>query len=277
LPRSTTTFKTTDRRRERSLLAGAMLLAAWFVGGCASSDSKADNQRVTILVAASAKEAVEEIAAAFEASSNAKVDVSVGASNALAQQILSGAPADLFLSASEEWADALAQENLVGQRVDLLSNRLVLIVPRGNPAGFEKPVDMLREGVERIALADENVPAGRYAQQALTKLELFEKLSVANKIARGHDVRATLAFVERGEAEAGIVYATDALIASDVEIAYEFDPATHDLIVYPLVLLKAGESNPKAVELFDRLRSPESLAAFQRRGFHSVPSPPAAR
>lgn len=254
-----------------------MLVTAWFVGGCASPDSEAGSQRVTILVAASAKEAVEEIADAFEASSNAKVDVSVGASNALAQQILSGAPADLFLSASEEWADAVAKEDLVAQRVDLLSNRLVLVVPRGNPAGVKEPADLLSEQVERIALAEENVPAGRYAEQALTKLGLFEKLVSSEKIARGHDVRATLAFVERGEVEAGVVYATDAIVASDVEVAYEFDSATHDPILYPLVLLKAGEKNEAAVELFKNLRSPESLQTFQRRGFHPLLSSPAAR
>jgi molybdate transport system substrate-binding protein len=267
-------------RAKRSFVV-ALLLAAAFAGGCIktkpSGPAAVVPTRVTVLVAASAKEAVEEIALEFEAEEGVEVDVSVGASNALAQQILAGAPADLFLSASEEWADALADENLIGQRVDLLSNRLVLVVPRGNPAGVKEPADLVQAKVEQLALAEENVPAGRYAEQALTKLELFEKLSMANKIARGHDVRATLAFVERGEAEAGIVYATDALVADQVEVVYRFEAATHDPIVYPLVLLNAGESNAAAVRLFDRLQTPESQEVFRRRGFEPVPTPSAAR
>lgn len=233
--------------------------------------------RVTVLAAASVKEAIEEIAVEFEGDTGVQVDVSVGASNALAQQILAGAPAHLFLSASEEWAGALAEENLISQRVDLLSNRLVLVVPRGNPAGVKEPADLLGASVEHLSLAEEKVPAGRYAEQALTKLDLFKRLSTPNKIVRGHDVRATLAFVERGEAEAGIVYATDALVSDQVEVVFEFDPATHDPIVYPLVLLKAGESNAAAVRLFDRLQAPETQEVFRRRGFKPVPSASAAR
>lgn len=232
---------------------------------------------VTVLVAASAQEAMEEIAREFEGEQGVEVDVSVGASNSLAQQILAGAPADLFLSASEEWAEALADENLIGQRVDLLSNELVLVVPRGNPAGLKEPNDLLGANVEHLALAEENVPAGRYAEQALTKLDLFHELSKLDKIARGHDVRATLAFVERGEAEAGIVYATDALAAEQIEVVYRFDPATHDPIVYPLVLLNAGETNAAAVRLFDRLQTPESQKVFRSRGFEPVPTASAAR
>lgn len=225
---------------------------------------------------------MEEAVAECDASSEADVAVSVGASNALAQQILSGAPADLFLSASEEWADAIAKEGLLAERTDLLTNRLVLVVPRGNPAGVHGPEDLLREEIERVALAEENVPAGRYARQALRSLDLFDSLSQSGKIASGHDVRATLAFVERGETEAGIVYATDAVAAnrvdaSQIEVVHEFDPTLHDAIVYPLVLLKAGQTNPQAVELFERLRSPESLAISRRWGFEPLPLLSAAR
>jgi molybdate transport system substrate-binding protein len=230
-----------------------------------------------ILVAASAREAVEEIAVEFERESGAQVDVGVGASNALAQQILAGAPAAMFLSASEEWADAIEDENLVSRRVDLLSNRLVLIVPRGNPADVKKPADLLRDEVEHLALAEANVPAGRYAEQALSKLELFEKLSASDKFVRGHDVRATLAFVERGEADAGIVYASEALGAEQVEVVFEFDSTLHDPILYPLVLLDTGESNAAAVRLFARLQTPESQEVFRRRGFRPVSSASAAR
>ena len=267
--------------RERLRSVGSFVLAIVLLSatasGCSSSQSSAKNERVTLLVAASAKEAAEEVASEFEAGADVRVDLSVGGSNALAQQIIAGAPADLFLSASEEWADAVEKEGLVAERADLLSNRLVLVVPRGNPAGVERPADLLNEAVDRVSLAEENVPAGRYAEQALTHLDLLDDLSASQKIARGHDVRATLAFVARGEAEAGIVYATDAVLEQDVEVPYEFDPSTHDPIVYPLVLLKSGAANLRAVELFERLRSPDSMKIFQQRGFEPPPSPSAAR
>ena len=251
----------------------AMVAVAATVGCFRSAEEPAavPVSRVTVLAAASTKEAVEQIASEHERETNREVDVSVGASNALAQQILAGAPADLFLSASEEWADSVAEENLVAERVDLLANRLVLIVPNGNPAGVQSPQDLLGERVERIAIAGENVPAGTYAEQALTALDLFAKLEEAGKLARGHDVRATLTFVERGEAEAGIVYATDAIIAGDVETVYEFDAATHDPIVYPLVLTNEGAANPAAKKLFERFPSPEARAAFRDRGFEPLP------
>ncbi|HEV7278739.1 MAG TPA: molybdate ABC transporter substrate-binding protein [Pirellulaceae bacterium] len=264
------------KQRLRTFVVAILFIGA-AAGGCAWSSADAGNERVTLLVAASAKEGAEEIAAGFEAASDAEVDVSIGGSNALAQQIIAGAPADLFLSASEEWADAIAEEDLIARRADLLSNRLVLVVPRSNPADVREPSDLLREQVQRVALAEENVPAGRYAEQALTKLDLFQKLSASPKIARGHDVRATLAFVERGEAEAGVVYATDAILANDVEVVYHFDPAMHDPIIYPLALLKAGAANPAAVELFERLQSADARKVFQKRGFQPLTSPSAAR
>lgn len=248
-------------------IAVAVLIAAQ---GCDRDEPEAAPSPVTLLAAASTKEAIEEIAADYESEAGATVDVSLGASNALAQQILAGAPADLFLSASEVWADAVEKEGLVAQRVDLLTNRLVLVVPRGNPAGVKTPEDLLKAEVAHLAIAAENVPAGTYAEQALTKLDLFQKLVEGDKLARGHDVRATLAFVERGEAEAGIVYSTDALAASDVERVYEFDPATHDRIVYPLVLLKAGAGNLHARGLFQQLKSRGALEVFRRHGFESL-------
>ena len=91
------------------------------------------------------------------------------------------------------------------------------------------------------------------------------------------DVKAVLTKVELGEADAGIVYATDAVVETEVEVVYTFDPATHDPIVYPLVLLKPGAANPAAIELYERLRTTESMKVFQRRGFDSAPSPSAAR
>jgi molybdate transport system substrate-binding protein len=229
-------------------------------------------QTATVLVAASVKDAVAEAAKNFEAEDAAgvKVKVSAGASNALAAQVLADAPADLFLSASQEWADKVKEKGYAARTVPLLSNELVLVVPKGNPAKIATPADLAGAGVRRLALAGENVPAGKYAEQALRSLKLYDDLAKSRKIARGADVRATLAYVERGEAEAGIVYATDAKISDKVEAVHVFEPKTFDPIVYSLVLLKSGERNPAAVRFFDYLASDKAQAVFTKHGFVTV-------
>jgi molybdate transport system substrate-binding protein len=217
------------------------------------ANKNASSAEVLVSVAASTEEIVEQLAAAFAQRTGATIKVNPGSSSRLANQILEGAPADLFLSANREWAAEVMEADLALGSVELLTNQLVIVVPKGNPAGIQEPQDLLAERVKRIALAGEQAPAGKYADQALAKLDLLDKLTAARKIARGQDLRGALSFVERGEAEAGIVYATD-VAASDVEVAYEFDPALHDEIGYVLVLLKQGE-NPAAKAFFEYLQS----------------------
>jgi molybdate transport system substrate-binding protein len=124
--------------------------------------------------------------------------------------------------------------------------------------------------VRHVALAGEKVPAGKYAEQALRAIGIYDGLVSDKKVVRGQDVRVTLAYVERGEAEAGIVYATDTKTSKHVETAYQFDPKTHDPIVYPLVLLKASQKNEGAGKLYAYLGSPQARAIFERHGFTIV-------
>lgn len=234
------------------------------------ADVKATPQEpggVTVSAAASTKEVVEALASGFKSKNGVTVHVNAGPSSALANQILAGAPADLFLSASQPWADAVKQGGQAIESKRILTNKLVLVVPKGNPVGVKQPADLLAPAVKRIALAGEKVPAGTYADQALGKLGLLQKLVGANKIARGQDVRTALSYVERGEAEAGIVYSTDVAVANSVESVYEFDRQLHDEIVYVLLLLKAAEKNPAARSLFDFLSSPEAAVEFRKFGF----------
>ena len=225
---------------------------------------------VLISAAASTKEAVGTLAAQHSDKSKDKVQVNPGASNSLATQIIAGAPADLFLSASQEWADKIEEEGLSAQQVRLLTNKLVLVVPKGNPANIKEPQDLASTEVKKLALAGEKVPAGKYADQALEKLGLLDGLINEGKIARGQDVRTALAYVERGEAEAGIVYATDVAAATNVVKVHEFDPALHDEIVYVLVLLKHGVSNPAAKNFFDFLQSADTDAVYKKFGFERL-------
>ncbi len=130
--------------------------------------------------------------------------------------------------------------------------------------------DLTSNKLRHVALAGENVPAGTYATQALEKLGMLETLTQSNRIVRGNDVRAALAFVERGEAEAGIVYATDAGISKEVEIVSDFDPMTHDPIVYSLVLLRRQpdrETDADSRTVFQAIQSDASLTLFESFGF----------
>ncbi len=252
------------RRRflTRLVACGAAALA-----GCtgATNDTQADRRPVLALVAASTKDAVREIADAFATEGNGVVRVSADDSSKLAQQIAEGAPADLYLSANEKWADFVADNGLARDRTLLLGNSLVIVVPTANPAGVRKPQDLTGAAVKRLAVAGPTVPAGMYARQALGKLGLWGELE--GKVVSGESVRVTLAFVERGEAEAGVVYATDAKISDRVEQVFEFDAATHEPIRYPLVLLKAAEGHPAARPFYDYLQSPRAAEVFRKYGF----------
>jgi molybdate transport system substrate-binding protein len=236
----------------------------------APTASATETRQIIFSAAASTRDVIEALDKQFTAKSGTEVKVNAGPSNGLAQQILAGAPADLFLSANQQWADAVKKGRQTVESVRLLTNKLVIVVPKDNPGGVHEPNDLLSPKVKKIALAGEKVPAGIYAGQALTKLDLLKRLTEANKIVRGQDVRNTLSFVERGEVEAGIVYSTDVRAAKDVATAYEFDPSLHDEIVYVLVLLKHGNDNPAAHDLFMFLQSPTADETYKSFGFTRI-------
>jgi len=273
---------------QTKLVCAAVVLVSISFGGCDDVQQEPDtrsrsanvptvpeSESIIILVAASAKDAVEELTIRFEKQTGISVRVSPGPSNTLAAQIIAGAPADLFLSANQEWADSIASRGLSEDSTDLLSNDLVLITPRGNPGGIRSAADLVLPRVKRVALAGEKVPAGIYAQQALRALHLFDTLVDAKKIVRGQDVRVALNYVALGEAEAGIVYSTDARLWEQVNAIEVFDPDLYERIVYPLLLLKHEPPKPGARRLYDLLRSPEASAIYKQHGFKFVASPAA--
>ncbi len=226
-------------------------------------------QTVTIFAAASTKEAVERTAADFRAETGVAVEVSLGPSPGLAKQIEQGAAADLFLSADQASADFLADKGLVEEHRDLLTNRLVVVVPRDSSLAVKELADLARPEVKRLALAEPKVPAGEYAREALAKAGALDR--VADRVVGGIDVRATLQFVARGEADAGIVYATDAVNTSSVRVALEVGPSSHAPIRYPLVLVRHGPVKESARKFADFLRSERAAAAFRGAGFGVLP------
>lgn len=219
--------------------------------GC-SNPQRSDVPTVVILGAASTKDLLEEISAAAEDSLDGavKIEISTGPSHALAQQILSGAPADLYVSANRKWAEAIEAADMASESVDWLANRIVVIVPAKSELKINSLENLTSDQVKRVAIAGENVPAGIYAKQALSYYELWDPLNASGKIIRGHDVRSTLAYAERGEVDAAIVYATDARLTDQVRVIAELEPDSHSPVVYPLVKLRSAAYAPKQVYQF---------------------------
>ena len=222
-----------------------------------------------VLAAASLQESMTAAADAWARRGHARPVISFAASSALARQVEAGAPADLFVSADQEWMDDLARKRLLapGTRADFLGNRLIVVAARNDPVRIPlRPPAALVRVLSRgpLAMADAPVPAGRYGQAALEALQVWP--SVAPHVVRGDSVRAALALVERGAAPLGIVYATDALASRKVRVAGVFPASTHPPITYPLARL-AASTNP-AGEAFRRfLLTTQARAIFARYGF----------
>jgi molybdate transport system substrate-binding protein len=240
------------------------------LGALASAAIPALGAEVTVFAAASLREAMDEQAKRFEFAAGSKVIVTYGGSNALARQIEAGAPAEVFISADEEWMDYLDRRRRLvpGTRSNLLSNELVLIAPASSSAALRiAPGFGLATALrnEKLAMANpDSVPAGKYGKSALERLGVWN--SVEKQVVRTDNVRAALALVARGEAAFGIVYKTDALAEKNVRIVDAFPTATHAPIVYPAALVAPGRS-PAAKALLDFLRSGAARPIWEKYGF----------
>ena len=228
-------------------------------------------QELTVFAAASLTDALKDVSALWTKAGHAPLSLSFGASSTLARQIEQGAPAALFASADEKWMDYLAGKNLIAAdtRKDLLGNDLVLVVPADKPLhltiGPAFDLTGLLGATGRLATGDPvHVPVGIYAEQALKKLGWWDK--IAPRLARTDDVRAALLLVERGEAPAGIVYATDAAVSKAVMVAGTFPADTHEPVSYPFAVVKSHDT-PEARALMTFLSGPQARAVFVQRGF----------
>ena len=228
---------------------------------------QARTESVELFAAASTQDAVKTIAAAFEQrNATVKVNTNYGASGTLAQQISTGAEAEVFLSADEKWTNELADQGKLAEHVDLLANRLVVIVPDDSTLVVATLEDLLKPEIKRLAMGDPAfVPAGDHAKRALSKVNVWN--GVQDKLATSKDVRQALTYVETGAAEAGIVYTTDAAASDRVKATFPIDTDLSGKISYPLALLKAAEDKPAARRLYDYLQSEEALRVFRQHGF----------
>ena len=248
----------------RSRAAFRLLLLALLCPGLLACGQPADKSEPgpVVLAAASLQEALEEVGQAWSAGGHPAPVLSFAASSALARQIGQGAPADLFVSADEEWMNTLESQDLLraGTRSDILTNRLVLVAKSG---GTVRRLGDLREA--RLALADPAaVPAGKYARAALESLGRWR--AVGHKVVPAENVRAALALVERGEAALGVVYATDAIASDAVEVLETFPENSHPPIRYPAAVL-AGATHSDAAAFLAFLRADEARRIFEKHGF----------
>ncbi len=262
---------TTHHALRQMLVISAVLVLG---SGCvASEDPGRESGEVLVLAAASTQDVLQRLADLLRERGGPVMTISAAGSNALAQQILAGAPGDIYLSADPLWVQEIANAGHAAETVPLLGNDLVLVVPAENRADVREPGDLLSDRVRHVALAGEEVPAGRYAEQALRALGLWDTLSGSGRVVRGQNVRLTLAYVERGEVDAGIVYATDAAAAPSVRVVHTFQREDYPPVVYPLVLTTRGRDNPAAAAVFAFLQSPEARAIFAEHGFHPLAAP----
>jgi len=233
-------------------------------------------EQITVFAAASLKNALDAVDAAFSKETGVKMVASYAASSALAKQIEQGAPADVFISADLQWMDYVAERKLIkpDSRLNLLGNKLVLIAAADSKLGtitIGPGFDIGKlAGDGRIAVADVRaVPAGLYAKAALEKLGAWP--AAEPKLAQAENVRATLAFVARGETPVGIVYETDAKIEPKVKIVGAFPEGSYPPVTYPAALTTTAK--PAAARYVDFLRSSAAKAIFERYGFSVLAKP----
>ncbi len=229
------------------------------------------NSLVTILLlvsaASSLKPALDEIAASYEKETKSKVTFNFGASGALQRQIENGAPVDVFFPASAKQLDELEGKGLLlaGTRKTLLKNSLVLVVPKGR-TGVSSFEELKGPAVKKIAVGEpRTVAVGQYAAEALEKLGLAKAL--AAKLVTGENVRQVLTYVETGNVDAGVVYATDAQGSSKITVVAKADPAWHSPIVYPIAVVKKTKHEAEAKALVAYLSGKEAARIFRKFGF----------
>lgn len=248
----------------RASILGLVTLSALFFASPTHAES------ITVFAAVSLKETLESAGEAFSSETGIKIQYSFASSSVLAKQIETGAPADVFASADRKWMDYLDTRQLLRRdtRVNLVGNALVVIASKLSrrdqitftPGAFSEAL-----GQSRLAIAEVNtVPAGIYAKAAFEHFGLWAEIEP--KLAQTENVRAALAFVARGEAELGIVYATDARVESSVKVIATIPAGSHEPIVYPFAVTSASKS-ASARRFLEFLQGPVARKIFENAGF----------
>ena len=255
-------------------LAG--IFAALFVLAGVAMPASAQDKTITVFAAASVKNALDDIDAAYTAKTGVKITVSYGPSSGLAKQIEQGAPADVFISADTDWMDyAISKKNInESSRMNLLGNTVVLIAPKDSKVedvNIGPGFDLAKlAGDGKIATGDvKSVPIGKYAKAALEKLGSWQ--AAEPKFAMADNVRAALTLVARNEAGLGIVYSTDAKVEPGVKVVGTFPADSHPAIIYPFAATTTAK--PETADYLAFLRSTAAKNIFEKYGFKFLLSP----
>lgn len=253
----------------------SFVLFSLVIAGCSSLENEektqdtASQQEVYIVAAASMTDAVKEIGTNYEKQhSDVKLMYNFGSSGALQSQIEQGAPADVFISAAQKQMNALEEKNLIDKstRKDLLENKVVLIVPKDSTLALNDFADVAGDKVNKIALGEpKSVPVGQYSEEIFTNLNVLD--NVKAKAVYASDVRQVLSWVETGEVDCGVVYATDAAISDKVKVLLEAPADTHKPVVYPVAMVSSSKNPEIAKDFLAYLSQNEQKVILEKYGF----------
>lgn len=260
---------------KKYLLVALLILSLVFCAACSTSEEdtatedQAEQVTLTVAAAASLTNAMEDITALYaEQAPNVTLNFTYGSSGALQTQIEEGAAVDVFFSAGSKQMNALADKDLIATdtRKDLLANEVVLIVPADSSKGITSFEDLVTNKVSVVAMGDPaSVPAGQYAQEVFTTLGIGDALSAKANL--GTDVTTVLTWVENGEADCGVAYATDAKSSDKVTVVCNAPADSHSPIVYPVAAIKNSTNAEAAADFIEFLASDEALQVFADYGF----------
>lgn len=238
--------------------------------GVVENDFSSEPTQLTISAAVSLTDALEEIKALYEKENNVELTFNLGGSGTLAQQILQGAPADVFVSANQNWMDTLAEEDqiIVDTRNDVTGNNIVLITQKDTKLAYESFEDIQQDEIDQIAIGNpESVPAGSYTEQVLNNIGMWDELQSLFVYAK--DVRQVLTYVESGNTDIGFVYESDAVTSDEIAILASAEKEWHDPIIYPGAVLKDTKNEEAATAFLNYLLEDEAQKILRKYGFRS--------
>lgn len=236
-----------------------------------ANDTVPNEKNVELLISAAASltDVLNEIADVYkDIEPNTKLTYSFGSSGALQAQIEEGAPVDIFMSAAQKQMKALEDKGLIldGTNKTLLVNKVVLMTPANSNLEISSFDDLTKDEVKKIAIGDpSNVPVGQYSEEIFTNLNILDKVSP--KTVLGNDVRTVLTWVESGEVDCGIVYATDAYTTDKVQIITEAPEGSHKEVSYPVAVVKTSKNSEAAKRFLDFLSTEKAINLFTKYGF----------
>ena len=236
-----------------------------------NTQSNSENKEIYVLAAASLTDVLTELANNYKQKTSTEIIFSFASSGALQAQIEASAPADIFFSAAQKQMNALEEKGLIDSetRKDLLENKVVLISPKNSNLNIKSFTDITNSNVKKLGLGEpKNVPVGQYSEEILSNLSILD--IAKEKAVYGSDVRNVLDWVETAEVDCGIVYATDAKIAKNINIIAEAPEGTNKKVIYPISIIKSSQNKEEAKKFIEYISTDKSKEIFQNYGFTLV-------